>query len=145
MTLAKRNLWYALAAIPAGYILLTCICLSVLATIYEVLAYANALGLTASITADKYAAAISPVVFWGFWSAICATILQLPLYVVWVIVSSELSWKVRVIWMIAIVVFNVLSIPWFLWCKYRNSTREEMLRLLRPSILPARLKTYLET
>jgi len=121
MTSTQRNLWYALAAIPAGYLPLV---------------YFLGIGcyLTSLIAGIDHHLHGRCVWWWILWIGIYATFIQWPFYLLWVLVSKELSVKLRIVWIVIIVVGNMLTMPWFLWCKYRRRTREALLGIFKPSV-----------
>ncbi len=59
------------------------------------------------------------------------TLIQWPFYLAWAAVSRELSIRIRALWMVAILVGNMFVIPWFLDCKYRDTTQTALIRRLR--------------
>jgi hypothetical protein len=56
------------------------------------------------------------------WTIIYADVGQLPLYMVWALVSRELMWKHRLSWCVMLYVGNAFTIPLFLYAKYVGKT-----------------------
>lgn len=51
------------------------------------------------------------------------TLIQWPFYMIWVAFSKELNWRLRLVWIVILFLFNMFAIPWFLYCKYRGITK----------------------
>jgi len=58
------------------------------------------------------------VIWWIGWSGIYATFVQWPFYIGWALLSRELNWRARVLWVTMIFAFNMFGMPLFLVCKY---------------------------
>ena len=56
------------------------------------------------------------------WVAFYATLIQLPIYLVWALISLELNVREREIWFAGIHLLNMFAIPVFLVAKYRRRT-----------------------
>jgi len=63
--------------------------------------------------------------------AIYATLFQIPIYILWVITSKELDWRMRTLWTVFIFGGNMFTIPWFLYCKFTGSTHLTAIMLLK--------------
>jgi len=63
-----------------------------------------------------------PAVSILLWTAIYATYIQLPIYLIWTLVSHELTVRQRVIWFAVVFLLNMFAIPAFLYAKYRGRT-----------------------
>ena len=57
----------------------------------------------------------------GF-AGLVGTAIQLPVYLVWAMISPELRIKHKVIWAVILCVINMFGIPMFLYAKYRRQT-----------------------
>ncbi len=62
-----------------------------------------------------------PVSLIGF-LGLFGTAIQLPVYLLWVIISGELSLKQKLIWGSVLLLINMFGIPLFLYAKYRRQT-----------------------
>jgi len=51
------------------------------------------------------------------------TLIQWPFYFLWAALSSELNWRARLLWIVVLLFFNMFAIPYFLYCKYRGTTK----------------------
>jgi len=58
------------------------------------------------------------------WTGIYATYIQLPIYMIWTLVSHELTVRQRVFWFSVVFLLNMFTIPAFLYAKYRGRTVE---------------------
>ncbi|TVS20708.1 MAG: hypothetical protein EA424_02620 [Planctomycetaceae bacterium] len=67
-----------------------------------------------------------------FLTAIYATYIQLPIYLLWTLFSRELTIRQRLIWFILVFLGNMLAIPVFLYAKYHNKTKAWITRPARP-------------
>lgn len=125
-----RNILYALAAVLAGYLPLAYICMviCVLVSIF--------MGIRTGSTEG-------PFLWWGWqitFYAIYATFIQWPFYLVWALISFDLSRRQRIAWVVVILLFNMFAMPYFLGCKYVGRSRQGLLWFVRKP----RLKQYLE-
>ena len=55
-------------------------------------------------------------------AAIYATYIQLPIYLIWTLISRELTVRQRFIWFAVVFLLNMLAIPAFRFAKYRGLT-----------------------
>ncbi len=51
------------------------------------------------------------------------TLIQWPFYFLWAALSSELNWRSRLLWIVVLFFLNMFAIPYFLYCKYRGTTK----------------------
>jgi len=58
------------------------------------------------------------------WTAIFATCLQLPIYLVWSLLSRELTWRQRMVWFAILLIQPAIFMPMFLYGKYTGKTAE---------------------
>ena len=56
------------------------------------------------------------------WTGFYATFIQLPIYLIWTLISHELTVQQRFIWFAIVFLLNMLTIPAFLFAKYRGLT-----------------------
>jgi len=113
-----RKLLYFLAGAPAFYLPVCCVLIIVWAIIS---ALANK-----DLTPRE-----GSIIWWIGLTGFYGTFVQLPIYVVWALLSSDLSLRLKVIWTIFLILLNMLAIPYFLVFKYRKKTKEGILNLVR--------------
>ena len=63
----------------------------------------------------------------GFYS----TLIQWPFYLAWAVLSREITIRVRILWVIVLIVMNMFAIPWFLYCKYQGTAQTALVRGIR--------------
>lgn len=106
-----------IAAFPSGFLPLA-YCLAML---YEVFAIITGMDITAEHGG------------WLWWTAVVAlwlTIAQWPFYLLWVAISKELSFRQKVGWGVVIFLLNMFAMPYFLWCKFRQTTVSGLLAII---------------
>lgn len=113
-----RRVKYFLAAIPAFY-LPACYIMAVFWSIIAIL-------MGYDITPQEGSA-----LGWFGELGIYGTLIQWPIYFAWVLFSSELTVRLKVVWSILLLLLNMFAIPYLLICKYRRRTREDLLNLFR--------------
>ena len=80
---------------------------------------------------------------WLWWIstiAIWMTVIQWPFYLLWVAVSTELSFRQKAGWGVVIFLLNMFAMPYFLWCKFRRTTVSGLLAIIGRQ----RLRDHLE-
>lgn len=122
-----RKYPYILAAVPAGYLPLS---------YFALLCY-----VLVNLACGVYIELVKgSLMWWIAWLGIWGTFVQWPFYIVWAFSSRELTLRLRLAWVFALVILNMLAIPYFLYCKYRGKTKEGLIGGLRDGAL----RSYLE-
>ena len=114
----RARVFFLLASLPAG----------LLPIAYFVCAGWMVIKLTDVLAFSHRPPAIDLLI----WIAIYATYVQLPIYMLWTLLSRELTIRQRLIWFILVFLGNMLAIPVFLYAKYRNKTKAWITRPVRP-------------
>jgi len=117
-----RKRLYILVAIPAGYLPLS----------YLVLVCYVFLNLALGRDIEF---ASGSIMWWIIWLGICGTVVQWPFYILWALNSRELTFKLRLAWVVVIILLNMFAMPYFLYCKYRNRTRDGLIHKIRKGAL----------
>jgi hypothetical protein len=55
------------------------------------------------------------------------TLVQWPFYLLWAAFSKELNLRLKLLWVVILVLFNMFAIPYFLYCKYRGITKSAII------------------
>ncbi|MFA6293656.1 MAG: hypothetical protein WC637_17850 [Victivallales bacterium] len=106
--MTKRKTGYLIASLPAGF----------LPVAYAFFAFSV---FNSSLFGVDIRSVESSVLWWIGMIAIWLTFIQWPFYLLWVVMSRELSLKQKVTWVIVIFLGNMIAMPYFLWCKYWNT------------------------
>jgi hypothetical protein len=117
MKIKQKDVIFVAAFIPAGYLPLMYI-LMVMHVFWAII-----------IKADINPAE-GTIFWWLGWTAIFGTLIQWPLYIAWAAISRELTVWQRIAWIVLIFLLNMFTIPWFLWCKYKEKTKEGLIALV---------------
>jgi hypothetical protein len=117
MNIKQRNTLFLTAFIPAGYLPL----MYVLMVLYAF----GALIIKADIPPAK-----GTIFWWLGWVAVYATLIQWPFYIVWAALSRELTIRQRIAWIVVLILLNMFSMPWFLWCKYKGNAKDGLMALI---------------
>jgi len=127
----KSDHLYLLAAVPAAY---------------AAVAYLSILPRLAFclLTGAEFLA-VGSLYSWYAWSAVCATVIQCPFYIVWAVLSRELSFRQACAWVLAIVFLNAIALPYFLWCKRSGTADAAVRRVLPDGGARLTFRTYLAT
>ena len=74
-----------------------------------------------------------------------ATFVQWPIYLIWAAFSRELTIRIRLLWILILILLNMFAIPWFLYCKYHGTAQIVLQRRIQREIMndPKRLKTVI--
>lgn len=113
----RRNTGYLIAAFPSGFLTLA-YCLLMLCKVFAIITGMDS-------TAEHGG--------WLWWTAVvafCLTIAQWPFYLLWVAISKELSFRQKVGWCVVIFLLNMFAMPYFLWCKFRQTTVSGLLAII---------------
>lgn len=62
---------------------------------------------------------------------IYGTFIQWPIYALWVALSKELSFRLKLLWWLVLFFLNMFAIPWFLYCKYKGTTRTAIIKIIK--------------
>lgn len=127
MRLISRDALYLYAAIPAFYLPLTYIVL-ILWTFYEV------------FTGGKMIVENNSIIYSMGLIGIIGTFIQWPIYISWAIFSKELTLRLKVLWIVVLILLNMLAIPLFLYCKYKRMTHSALIKNIRNE----KVKAYFE-
>jgi hypothetical protein len=112
---------YALAAIPAMFLPLS----------YLVMAVWVCARIFPMLLSDKTESDPSGFVLWIMQAGFYGTLIQWPFYLFWAACTRRLTFRVRVLWMVVIFLFNMFAMPWFLLCMYRGSAQTALIRSIR--------------
>ena len=129
LQMMNRKTGFIIASIPAGFLPAGYVLLLLIHLPIAVLSGWD-------ITPER-----SGSLWWIGTLAIWLTIIQWPFYFLWVAISPELSLRQKIAWGIAIFLGNMFAMPYFLWCKYRNSTISGLLSIIGRQKIREYLKT----
>jgi hypothetical protein len=72
----------------------------------------------------------------GLWG----TFVQWPIYALWILLSKDITLRLKVGWILLLIFLNMFAIPYFLYCKYKQNTGPGFIKLFGNR----RFKRYLE-
>ena len=84
-----------------------------------------------SIFSGKDLEATSGFIRWIVVAGFYGTLFQWPFYFFWAARSSQLTFRVRLLWIVVLFLLNMFAIPWFLFCMYRGTAQTELTRGIR--------------
>ena len=113
----KRETGFLIAAIPAGFLPVSYVVL----VIHILLSIVQG----TETTPDE-----GGWLRWNGTVAIWMTFIQWPFYLLWVAVSTELSFRQKVGWGVVIFLLNMFAMPYFLWCKFQRTTVSGLLAII---------------
>lgn len=117
----RATIAYTLAAIPAAFLPLS----------YLVMVVWVIVAIFPSLFSEHHASDPVGFVYWIPEAGMVATFIQWPFYILWAACTRRLTIRVRVLWVVALVLFNMLTIPWFLYCMYRGTAQTALTRAIR--------------
>jgi hypothetical protein len=112
---------YALAAIPAVFLPLS----------YLVMAVWVFATFLPALLSGKAASDPSGFVLWMVQAGYYGTLIQWPFYLFWAARTRQLTFRVRVLWMVVLFLLNMFAMPWFLLCMYRGTAQTALTRGIR--------------
>jgi O-antigen/teichoic acid export membrane protein len=113
----QAKIAYSLAGIPAVFLPLSYLLMAV--SIFTSFATGKDL--------DQMSGFIRWIVFAGFY----ATLIQWPFYFFWAARTSQLTFRVRMLWIAVLFLLNMFAIPYFLFCMYRGTAQTALTRSIR--------------
>jgi hypothetical protein len=114
----QTKIAYAIAAVPAVFLPLSYLVMVVwvFATIFT------------ALFSGKHAADPSEVVLWVWQAGYYATLIQWPFYLLWAASTPRLTLRVRMLWIVVLILLNMFAMPWFLFCMYRRTAQTALTR-----------------
>ncbi len=111
---------YALAAIAAAFLPLS----------YLVMIVSVCATIVPALLSGKEAVEPGGVVLWVLRVGCYGTLVQWPFYFLWAALTRQLTFRVRILWIVVLLFANMFAVPWFLFCMYHGIAQTAVTRCI---------------
>ncbi len=121
----QAKIGYALAAIPAVFLPVSYLTMVVWVCVV----------ISPALVSGTDAGDPTGPILWVLQAGLCATLIQWPFYLFWAARTVRITHRIRMVWIVVLILLNMFAIPWFLLCMYRGTAQTALIRGLRPGVV----------